>query len=105
MTIAITARFQLPVGAMAEFLPLTENVIEASRNEPGCELYAFSRDCADPDVVWINEQWRTEAALEAHLKAAHVVRFMQDISSINFVSVDVRKYDVRAVHALVPDSL
>lgn len=105
MTVAITARFKLPVGAMKDFLPLTESVIQATRNESGCELYAFSRDCADPDVIWINEQWSTEAALESHLKAEHVLRFMQDISSINFVSVDVRKYEVSAVRALVPESL
>jgi quinol monooxygenase YgiN/mannose-6-phosphate isomerase-like protein (cupin superfamily) len=37
-------------------------------NTAGCELYVINRDTADPDVVWVTEQWLSQEALDASLE-------------------------------------
>ncbi len=34
---------------------------------PGCELYVINTSAADPDTVWVNEVWSTQAELDASL--------------------------------------
>lgn len=43
--------------------------------EEGCELYAFSFDAADPDLVRIAERWASADALAAHGAAPHQREF------------------------------
>jgi quinol monooxygenase YgiN len=33
----------------------------------GCELYVINRSPSEPDVVWVNELWRDQDALDASL--------------------------------------
>jgi quinol monooxygenase YgiN len=35
--------------------------------DPGCELYLINRQAGEPDVVWVTEVWRSQAALDAAL--------------------------------------
>ena len=35
---------------------------------PGCELYVISRSASEPDVVWVNELWLSQDALDASLE-------------------------------------
>lgn len=35
----------------------------------GCELYAINRDVEEPEVVWVTELWRDQAAVDASLAA------------------------------------
>jgi quinol monooxygenase YgiN len=43
------------------------SVAEALHEVPGCELYLINRSVADPDVVWVTEEWQSQEALEAAL--------------------------------------
>ena len=47
----------------------------ASRSEPGCVSYVAHTVEADPDTVLIYEQYRDEAALEAHRATSHFERW------------------------------
>ncbi len=57
---------------------------EASRQEPGCLMYVVHRHRTDPQLFFIYEQYRNDAALEAHRQSAHfqqyVVAELKDIS-------------------------
>ena len=44
---------------------------EASRKEPGCVTYIPHAVEGDPDTVLIYEQYRDEAAAQAHRDSAH----------------------------------
>jgi quinol monooxygenase YgiN len=35
--------------------------------DPGCRLYLINRQADDPDVIWVTELWRDQAALDASL--------------------------------------
>lgn len=97
MIIAISARFEIDPEQVADYLGAARPVIEATRQESGCRLYAFSRDSLQDNVVWIAEEWESEAALQAHLETAHVKRFRAFLQDVRFISRDVRKYSVAAV--------
>ena len=36
--------------------------------DPGCELYLINRQAGEPDVIWVTELWRDQAALDASLE-------------------------------------
>ncbi len=48
---------------------------EASRREPGCVSYIPHTIESDPDTVLIYEQYRDEAAVEAHRATPHFGRW------------------------------
>jgi quinol monooxygenase YgiN len=35
--------------------------------DPGCQLYLINRQAGQPDVIWVTELWRDQAALDASL--------------------------------------
>ena len=43
------------------------SIAEGLRATPGCELYVIGREPEDPDVVWVNELWLTQEAVDASL--------------------------------------
>jgi quinol monooxygenase YgiN len=46
--------------------PLAAYVDEV-RGRDGCISYSYARDINDPDVLVVIEQWRDEAAIDAHM--------------------------------------
>ncbi len=48
---------------------------EASRKEPGCLLYQVHRHRTDPRRFFLYEQYKDDAALEAHRAAPHFMEF------------------------------
>jgi quinol monooxygenase YgiN len=47
----------------------------ASRQEPGCLMYIVHRHQSDPRHFFIYEQYRDEAALEAHRNSPHFQQY------------------------------
>ena len=54
----------------------------ASRRDDGCLAYSFTRDVEDPDSYLSVERWRDQAALEGHLKAAHLAASRADLRGL-----------------------
>jgi len=65
-TILITGSIDLdPANRDAAIAAFTA-CMEATRAEDGCESYAFSADLTDPGRFHVSEQWRDQAANDAH---------------------------------------
>jgi quinol monooxygenase YgiN len=47
--------------------------------DPGCELYLINRQADAPDVVWVTELWRDQAALDASLEQ---IRGSADVAAV-----------------------
>lgn len=75
--------------------------MRATQAEDGCELYVFSRDVIDPNVVLISERWRDADALAAHGKAPHMAAFNTAVGSIKIDDISVKAYDVSGVRTLI----
>jgi quinol monooxygenase YgiN len=66
--------------------------IEATRSEDGCEHYAYAVDVSDPNLLHISERWRDVAAIEAHMAAPHMARFMASLGAAKIEALSVKMY-------------
>jgi len=55
---------------------------QASRNEPGCLEFRFTRDLEDPNLLVFFERWASEAALADHLAGPVVAATNQALPKI-----------------------
>ncbi len=96
--LAVSARVQL--GSLDDanrFCELAAALVEPTRQEKGCTLYAMARDLVDDCVVWISEEWDTEEDLNNHLTADHITHFLNALADVDVVSMDDKKYVVASV--------
>jgi quinol monooxygenase YgiN len=75
VTVLLTGRVGLFVrlpglpGSRPALLDALHTYADRLAEEPGTELFVVSVDPGDPDVVWLNEWFRDDEALEAHRAA------------------------------------
>lgn len=50
----------------------------ASRQEPGCLIYIVHRHAENPGVFLVYEQYKDEAALDAHRNSPHFKQYAAD---------------------------
>ena len=65
---------------------------EMRDREPGCILYALMRSRADPRAYIVHEQYRDQAALDAHEQSGHGARYFPQIRAI-LESITVEYFD------------
>lgn len=68
-------------------------MIKASREEPGCIEYAYSRDLLDPNVLRIIERWTDKAALVSHFAEPHMAVFRAALAQVGPQDLQVRMYE------------
>lgn len=68
----ITGTFRVPVDVIERARPAMIAMLQASRAEEGCLLYAYSQDLLDPGLFYVNERWTDAESLQAHARAAHM---------------------------------
>jgi quinol monooxygenase YgiN len=54
---------------------LTEQAAVVKKNEPGCLVYRPHRSTKDPDVFIFYEQYKDDAALDAHRKSPFLAEY------------------------------
>ncbi len=70
--IIITGHIRFAPEDVEKVRPQMRTVIEATRKEKGCQLYAFAEDALDPGLFRIVERWDDWASLDAHAKSEHL---------------------------------
>ncbi len=63
------------VGRESEAAALFSKLNEESSKEPGCLMYLLHRHKTDPRRFFIYEQYKDEAALEAHRASPHFMQY------------------------------
>ena len=63
------------VGRETEVAELFSKLTEESRKEPGCAMYQVHRHRTEPRRFFIYEQYKDDAALEAHRNAPHFLQY------------------------------
>ena len=69
--ITFTVRMRFAPEDHAEVRNILQNLVAASRQEPGCVHYIAHFVESDPNTVLIYEQYRDADALEAHRASPH----------------------------------
>ncbi len=73
---ALVVEFRIRPAFIEEFAQAIADNARASREgEPGCRQFDVCRDPADPQVFFLYELYDDEAAVQAHLRAAHFAAF------------------------------
>jgi quinol monooxygenase YgiN len=74
MAYVLVARMTAREGEQQRAAQLIDELIEATRQEPGNLLYIGHRDPEDPRVFLMYEQYRDKAAFEEHGQTEHFQR-------------------------------
>lgn len=69
--VSFTVRMTFRPEDREEIATTLRELTAASRQEPGCISYIPHRAEADPDTIVIYEQYRDQAALDAHRATPH----------------------------------
>ncbi len=70
--IVITGHIRVAPDQMDALRPAMRAVLEATRKESGCLLYAYGEDVLEPGLIRIVERWESWPTLEAHGRSAHM---------------------------------
>ena len=100
-TVSVIVRIQLSAESAPAYAEAAKAVVVATREEAGCQWYGIAVDVADPCVVWVSEQWASQADLDAHLKTPHVAAFLEACAALEILDMEVRRYEVSSVGDLV----
>jgi len=73
--VVLAVTWMAKVGHEAEVAALFEKLTVQSRTEPGCAMYQVHRHKTEPRRFFIYEQYKDDAALEAHRAAPHFLQF------------------------------
>jgi quinol monooxygenase YgiN len=73
-----------------------DQMMEATRKEPGCAAYTISGDLSDPGSLHLFEEWQDQAALDAHFATPHMASFREAMGKFGVRSMTVSKYEVSA---------
>jgi len=79
---ALFAYLKVKAGTESQFVAAAKEVIELSRKEPGNLVYILHQSQKDPQQFLFYELFKSDADLQAHRKADHVVRFLKSVSPI-----------------------
>jgi quinol monooxygenase YgiN len=76
--VTVVAKLRAAKGKGDALAALLEEQADVVRKaEPGCIVYRPHRSTTDPGLFLFYEQYRNEAAFEAHRKAPHLARYRE----------------------------
>ncbi|MEU2062431.1 putative quinol monooxygenase [Streptomyces sp. NPDC013455] len=77
--IFITAKFRIRPEHADRWPAITADFTEATRREPGCLWFDWSRSVADPTEYVLVEAFRDDEAGAAHVQSAHFKAAQQEL--------------------------
>jgi quinol monooxygenase YgiN len=87
-------------GKLAGLRDALARNIETTRAEAGCLAYNYGVDLGDPDLLIVSEQWRDEAAIDAHMASPHMAELMAAIGG-SIEAISIKAYDARHLRTLL----
>jgi quinol monooxygenase YgiN len=74
--ILVTGHIDVDPAQRDAFIAACQTVQAATREEAGCEHYAFSADLDDPGRFHVSERWADDEAMNGHMASPHMAAFM-----------------------------
>ncbi len=72
--VVLAVTWMAKVGRESEVMAIFERLTAESRKEPGCLIYQVHKHKTDPRRFFVYEQYKDDAALEAHRASAHFLQ-------------------------------
>jgi (4S)-4-hydroxy-5-phosphonooxypentane-2,3-dione isomerase len=73
--VVLAVTWMAKIGRESEVAAIFEKLSAESRKEPGCVMYQVHKHKTDPRRFFIYEQYKDDAALEAHRTTSHFLQF------------------------------
>ena len=73
--VVLAVTWMAKTGRESEVVAVFEKLTAESRKEPGCLMYQVHKHKTDPRRFFIYEQYKDDAALEAHRTSPHFLQF------------------------------
>lgn len=70
-----------------EFLEIVKMLIEATRQEDGCNAYYLTKMNSDTYNYVLHEVWENQAALDAHNNTEHFKTYVPQLDSLSEVLI------------------
>jgi len=80
--VKILAHFYLKDGTLAQFKLLSQELVDLTRQEDGCIQYELLQSDEDALHLVMQENWASQAALDAHSASAHFSRIVPQLASL-----------------------
>ena len=80
MAIHIVARDHFKTECVEDALKLVQELVAATRREPGNLAYTYCRDANAPDTFAMLEVWDSQEAMTAHLQSEHFTRILPQLT-------------------------
>ena len=75
--VVLAVTWMAKTGKESEVKDYFAKLTEASRPEPGCVMFQVHRHKTDPRRFFIYEQYKDDAALEAHRASPHFLQYVK----------------------------
>ncbi|QIE54843.1 antibiotic biosynthesis monooxygenase [Pikeienuella piscinae] len=75
-------------------------MMESSAAEDGCFVYRFYADILNPRRFRVYEEWRDEAALQAHFRSPHMAVFQEKLGKLRVLDRRLYRMSVDVVASL-----
>jgi quinol monooxygenase YgiN len=92
--IVVVGRVRTDADKRDELIRIGTTVADASRQEEGCIAYRVHEAVDVPNEFVFVEEWRDDAALQAHFRTPHIATFMAAILSAIVSPPDVKFHEV-----------
>jgi len=81
-SLIVFAHVHTLVGRREEVLEVFRRGATAARAEDGCLHYEFTESVEDPGRFVLVEEWRDQAALDAHFRSAAFLAYQEDVADL-----------------------
>jgi quinol monooxygenase YgiN len=98
--IVVAAKFTGKPERKSEILRLAAFVAPPSRAEAGCITYNFYEQQPGASEFLFFEEWKDQAALDAHFQTPHFKEFMKQFPELIQGQPHLRTYEVGKTHDL-----
>lgn len=87
--IVVTGYIRIAADQVERARPHMRKVLEGTRREPGCILYAYGEDVLEPGVIRIVERWTDWPSLDAHGDTAHIADWRAFLKEIGVIDREI----------------
>jgi quinol monooxygenase YgiN len=75
--VVLAVTWMAKAGHEKDVVSVFTKLTEESRKEPGCAMYVVHQHKTEPRRFFIYEQYKDDAALEAHRAAPHFLQYVK----------------------------